>query len=58
MFGLHLLTLDIRQHSARHEQAVDEVLKAAGVCPNYLELTPDEFRKLFDTISLQTPSAL
>jgi phosphoenolpyruvate carboxylase len=42
VFGLHLLTLDIRQHSRRHETATAEVLAAAGVCPNYLELSPDE----------------
>lgn len=42
VFGLHLLTLDIRQHSGRHEAAVDEVLRDAGVCPNYKELAPDE----------------
>lgn len=41
VFGVHLLTLDLRQHSGRHEQAVDEVLRAAGVCPNYGALTPD-----------------
>jgi len=42
VFGVHLLTLDLRQHSGRHEQAVDETFRAAGVCPNYLGLTPDE----------------
>lgn len=42
VFGLHLLTLDIRQHSGRHEAATDEVLRAAGACPNYAKLTPDE----------------
>ncbi len=41
VFGLHLLTLDIRQHSGRHEQATDEVLRAADVCLNYRELSPD-----------------
>jgi phosphoenolpyruvate carboxylase len=42
VFGLHLLKLDVRQHSRRHEQAAGEVLQAAGVCPNYAELSPDE----------------
>ena len=41
VFGLHLLTLDLRQHSSRHEEAADEVVRAASVCPNYLELSPD-----------------
>ncbi len=30
-FGFHLATLDIRQHSEQHEQAIEEVLHAAGV---------------------------
>lgn len=42
VFGLHLLTLDLRQHSGRHEQAAAEVFRHAGVCPNYLDLSPDE----------------
>ena len=41
VFGVHLLALDLRQHSARHEQAVDEVVRLADVCMNYSELTPD-----------------
>lgn len=41
VFGLHLLTLDLRQHSGRHEEATDEVLRVAGVCPNYSTLSPD-----------------
>ncbi len=42
VFGLHFLTLDCRQHSARHGQALDEILNWAGVCPAYLRLSPDE----------------
>ena len=42
VFGLHMLTLDIRQHSARHGQALEEIFRWAGVCPNYLELSADE----------------
>ena len=30
-FGFHLATLDIRQHSDEHEQAIDEMIAAAGV---------------------------
>jgi len=41
VFGVHLFTLDLRQHSARHAGAVAEVLKGAGVCADYLGLTPD-----------------
>ncbi len=40
VFGLHLLTLDVRQNSIRHGEALAEILAWAGVCPNYLELAP------------------
>jgi len=35
VFGLHLATLDVRQHSAVHEKAVDELLRLAGVTDRY-----------------------
>ena len=39
VFGLHLATLDIRQHSAVHEQVVEELLAAGGVVPDYRSLS-------------------
>lgn len=42
VFGLHLMTLDVRQHSKRHVAALAEVLKWAGTCEDYLSLTPDQ----------------
>ncbi|GIV96065.1 MAG: phosphoenolpyruvate carboxylase [Herpetosiphonaceae bacterium] len=42
VFGVHMLTLDIRQHSARHVEAMAEVLRWAGVCEDYSSLTADE----------------
>ncbi len=42
VFGLHLLTLDLRQHGARHTDALDEILRAAGVHLGYAQLSPDE----------------
>src|SRR5262249_35418820 len=42
VFGLHLATLDVRQHSERHETAVAEVLAAAGVCPSFRALGEGE----------------
>ena len=42
VFGTHLLTLDVRQHSARHGQAVEEILAWAGVAPRYTKLSPNE----------------
>ena len=41
LFGFHLATMDIRDHSARHEQAVAEALAAAGKCGNYAALAPE-----------------
>jgi len=38
VFGLHVATLDIRQHSERHTAALAEVLKAVGVCADYAAL--------------------
>lgn len=35
LFGFHLATLDIRQHSGLHEQAVGECLGLAGLCSDY-----------------------
>ncbi|MFI4882007.1 MAG: phosphoenolpyruvate carboxylase [Phycisphaerales bacterium JB064] len=43
-FGLHLATLDIRQHSGVHAKAVAELFKLAGVCEDYQAL--DEAGKL------------
>jgi phosphoenolpyruvate carboxylase len=37
-FGLHLATVDLRQHSRVHEVAVAELLAMAGVCTNYSSL--------------------
>lgn len=38
VFGLHMATLDIRQHSERHATAIAEVLAIAGICDDYLSL--------------------
>jgi phosphoenolpyruvate carboxylase len=38
VFGLHLLSLDIRQHAERHAAALADVLQAADVCDDYLAL--------------------
>ncbi|OAI46010.1 phosphoenolpyruvate carboxylase, partial [Planctomycetaceae bacterium SCGC AG-212-F19] len=42
VFGLHLATLDVRQHSGRHTRALDEILAWAGVADGYARLTPNE----------------
>lgn len=42
VFGVHMLQLDLRQHSGRHQGAVAEVFAAAGVVSDYAKLSPDE----------------
>lgn len=42
VFGLHLATLDIRQHSQIHNAAVAELLNLAGVCTNFTEQSEDD----------------
>ena len=42
LFGFHLMTLDIRQHSQEHENAMTEVLHKLGIVDNYSELSEDE----------------
>ncbi|WP_156680114.1 phosphoenolpyruvate carboxylase [Sphingomonas profundi] len=37
-FGFHLATLDLRQNADVHERVVAELLKVAGVAPDYLSL--------------------
>jgi len=42
VFGSHLLTLDVRQHSSCHSQAMEEILAWAHVCPRYGKLSPND----------------
>ena len=41
-FGLRLVTLDIRQHSGRHEAAITELLRLGGVHDDYASLSEAE----------------
>lgn len=41
-FGLHMASLDIRQHSKIHEAAVEELLNRAGVVTNYKALSESD----------------
>jgi len=49
VFGFHLATMDIRQHSAVHEAAVDELLRHGGV-DNYLELDEEARQQLLSNL--------
>ncbi|KQO16582.1 phosphoenolpyruvate carboxylase [Paenibacillus sp. Leaf72] len=42
LFGFHLMTLDIRQHSKEHENAMTEILAKMNITPNYAALNEDE----------------
>jgi phosphoenolpyruvate carboxylase len=42
VFGTHLVTLDVRQHAARHSEAIDEIFCWARVCSRYAKLAPGE----------------
>lgn len=44
VFGFHLATLDLRQHSGVHEQVVGELLARAGVAADYAERSEDDRR--------------
>ena len=42
VFGLHMATLDIRQHSQRHTAAIHEILAASRICDDYTALSEAE----------------
>lgn len=42
LFGFHLATLDIRNHSGEHELAIAEILRVVNLCDNYAGLDEDE----------------
>jgi phosphoenolpyruvate carboxylase len=42
VFGIHMATLDVRQHSSRHTAAIQEILAMAGICDDYSALGESE----------------
>ena len=46
IFGFHLASLDLREHSARHTSAIAEVLGRYGVASAYAEASEDERARL------------
>ncbi|MEF3330371.1 phosphoenolpyruvate carboxylase [Oceanobacillus sp. M60] len=46
MFGFHLATLDVRNHSGEHETAVHEILTAVHVTDDYAALGEEEKQKV------------
>jgi phosphoenolpyruvate carboxylase len=50
LFGFHTATLDIRQHSQEHENAMTEILANMNIVSNYAELQEQEKVKLLERI--------
>ena len=48
VFGFHLAMLDIRQNSARHDEAMEELLAKAGGGRSYGKMSEGERRQLLD----------
>jgi phosphoenolpyruvate carboxylase len=54
LFGFHLATLDIRNHSGEHEVAITEILRKVRITDNYALLSEDDKVNILQTI-LQDP---
>jgi phosphoenolpyruvate carboxylase len=52
VFGLHLLTLDVRQHSDKHGAALQEIFRWAGLCDDYLALDAE---RRFELLAKELP---
>ncbi|MFY4777106.1 phosphoenolpyruvate carboxylase [Metabacillus sp. RGM 3146] len=57
LFGFHLASLDIRNHSGEHEAAVSEILSAVNLTDDYRSLSEDEKSALLEKV-LQDPRPL
>lgn len=56
VFGLHLVSLDLREHSALTGAAVTELLAGAGVAKDYLALSePDKLALLVEELGSRRP---
>jgi phosphoenolpyruvate carboxylase len=52
LFGFHLATLDIRNHSGEHEAAITEILRKVSISENYAGLSEEEKLKILQNILL------
>lgn len=57
VFGFHMATLDLRQNADVHERVVADLLKVAGVCPDYVALDEEARLSLLAT-ELASPRLL
>ncbi|WP_191565387.1 phosphoenolpyruvate carboxylase [Metabacillus idriensis] len=57
LFGFHLATLDIRNHSGEHEAAIKEIFHSVKLAEDYSSLSENEKMKLLGNV-LQDPRPL
>lgn len=57
LFGFHMATLDVRQHSKEHEAAVTDILQKMRIADDYAGLAEEEKVALLDQL-LQDPRPL
>ncbi len=57
VFGFHLATLDIRQHSGKHESAMSAWLKQTGECEDYRQLDEADRISLLSELIRKPPQA-
>ena len=57
IFGFHMAALDVRQHSQRHGEAVDMLLRLASVCDHYLDLSENKKTEIL-SLELENPRPL
>ncbi|MEH7276122.1 phosphoenolpyruvate carboxylase [Neobacillus vireti] len=57
LFGFHLATLDIRNHSGEHESAMTEILRKVGIAEDYAQLSEEEKMSILEGI-LKDPRPL
>ncbi len=50
LFGFHLATLDIRNHSGEHQAAVAEIFKKVNITPDYANLAEEEKIKVLQKV--------
>ncbi|WP_080873526.1 phosphoenolpyruvate carboxylase [Oceanobacillus timonensis] len=50
MFGFHLATLDVRNHSGEHETAIHEILTAAHITDDYAGMTEEDKQKVLSEV--------
>ena len=57
LFGFHLATLDVRNHSGEHETAIAEILKVVGIAEDYKSLDEEEKMTILEN-ALKDPRPL